>query len=70
MSIKIINVSRNEIIFQKINNEDQNEVERRYQITTGEQTALLITLINMQILISFILIFFSALTDRILVVAF
>ena len=58
MSIKIINVCRNEIIFQKINNEDQNEVERRYQIRTGEQTALLITLINMQILISFILFFF------------
>jgi hypothetical protein len=44
MSIKIINVCRNEIIFQKCNNEDQNEVERRYKIRTGEQTALLLTL--------------------------
>ena len=59
MSIKIINVCRNEIIFQKINNEDQNEVERRYKIRTGEQTALLLTLINMQIMISFILFFFG-----------
>jgi hypothetical protein len=58
MSFKIINVCRNEIIFQKCNNEDQNEVERRYKIRTGEQTALLITLINMQIMISFILFFF------------
>ena len=54
MSSKIINVCRNEIIFQKNNNEDQNEVERRYKIRTGQQTALLITLKNMQILISFI----------------
>ena len=31
MYIKIINVCRNEIIFQKCNNEDHNGVERRYK---------------------------------------
>ena len=59
MYIKIINVCRNEIVFQKCNNVDHNGVERRYKVRTGEQTALLITLINVQILISYILFFLS-----------
>jgi hypothetical protein len=59
-------IYENDFNLQKYNNEYQNEVERRYKTRIGEQTVLLITLINMQIMINFIL-FFSALTDRILV---